>query len=101
MSVQTAAAAGSVAAGSVGGLSIAACLLLPLSLALRRRRTISNGLAGCASLVLFLSALGCGARSISTAEVAQQVSTLQVTGTATNLAGTVVTHSATVTLIVQ
>ena len=96
MSVQTASA--SLAGRSVSGLLIAACVLLPFSL---RRRARSYGIAACASFAFSLSALGCGARSISTEEVAQEVSTLQVTGTATNLAGTVVTHTATVTLIVQ
>ena len=101
MSVQTASALASGAGRSESSLLIAACVLLPLSLAFRRRCPLLKGLSNCALILFFASGLGCGARSISTADVAQQVSTLEVTGTATNLAGTVVTHTATVTLIVQ
>lgn len=101
MTVQTAAASASAAGQSGSGLWIAACVLLPLSLAFRRRYSLSKAIMSSLLVAFLLSALGCGARSISTAAVARQVSTLQVTGTATNLAGTVVTHSATVTLIVQ
>jgi hypothetical protein len=55
----------------------------------------------CGLVLALVSAVGCGSRSISTDASTQQIYTLQVTGTATNLAGAVVTHSATVTLIVQ
>jgi hypothetical protein len=101
MSVQTSATSASVAGRSGSGLSIAACLVLPFWIILHRRCTLSKGIVSCSLAIFLVGALGCGARTISTAEVAQQISTLRVTGTATNLAGAVVTHSATVTLIVQ
>jgi hypothetical protein len=73
-------------------------VMVPLVLIRGRRRQL-------VLLVLFgialLSAEGCGARSISTADVAQQVYSLEITGTSTNLAGVVVSHSTTVTLILQ
>ena len=101
MTVQTSSASAFGAGRSESSLLIAACVLLPLSFAFRRRSLLSKGISHCALIIFFVSILGCAARSISTEEVAQQVSSLQVTGTATNLAGAVVTHTATVTMIVQ
>jgi hypothetical protein len=101
LSVQTTSVSAAMTGPSGTGLFVYVCFLLPLSFAIRGRSSLSKALASCALVVFLVSAAGCGARSISTAEVAQQVSALQVTGTATNLAGAVVIHSATVTLIVQ
>jgi sugar lactone lactonase YvrE len=99
LSVQAAAAASGYSAGE--RMVMSALWLLPLGLVVRRRR----GLRGAAALMVcafFVAGVsGCGARSITTADLSQQVISLQVTGTATNLAGAVVTHSVTVTLIVQ
>jgi sugar lactone lactonase YvrE len=101
LSVQT--TSSSAAGTGVGGTGLLSSVfvLIPLSLALSRRRAVPKLISSYALLLFLVSGTGCGARSISTALAAQQVSTLQVTGTATNLAGAVVTHSATVTLIVQ
>jgi sugar lactone lactonase YvrE len=96
MSVQTAAAA----AQERGQWLVVALLPLPFWMG-RRRRSRWRLVAMCGLVLALVSAVGCGSRSISTDASTQQIYTLQVTGTATNLAGAVVTHSATVTLIVQ
>jgi len=44
---------------------------------------------------------GCGARTLSSGELASQSYTMTVTGTGTNLAGMVVSHSMAITLVVQ
>jgi hypothetical protein len=99
MSVQT--LAPSTQAGEFEGWPLAALLLLPWWIGRGRRRSGWGLVAACVLAVGVVSAVGCGSRSISSAETAQQSYTLKVTGTGTNLAGAVVTHSATVTLIVQ
>lgn len=64
----------------------------------RGRALVAWMLAG--GVLCFLA--GCGARTVtSTSGSAAVSSTLTVTGTATNLAGAVVTHSSTVTLVVE
>jgi hypothetical protein len=98
MSVQTAAT--STRVRGFGRWPLAALLLLPWWIG-RWRRPRWGLAAVCLLAVAVVSAVGCGSRSISTAAIAQQSYTLQVTGTGTNLAGAVVTHSAAVTLIVQ
>jgi hypothetical protein len=75
-------------------------LLLPFLLFTRRRKRSSFSTCIFASLLLF-GTVGCGARSITTAFVAKQIYNFQVTGTATNLAGTLITHSVPLTLVVQ
>ncbi|HLI77426.1 MAG TPA: hypothetical protein VKV02_10815 [Acidobacteriaceae bacterium] len=52
-------------------------------------------------MVLWLS--GCGARTVGEGDggVVAQTYTVQITGTATNLAGATVTHNATVMLTIQ
>jgi hypothetical protein len=52
-------------------------------------------------MALLVGAVGCGARSIATVPPVGQTYTLTVTGTSTNLAGAVVSHSINVTLVVQ
>ena len=99
MSVQT--LAPSTQARGFGGWPLAALLLLPWWIGRGRRRLGWGLVAACVLAVAMASAVGCGSRSISTDASAQQSYTLKVTGTGTNLAGAVVTHSATVTLIVQ
>jgi hypothetical protein len=98
MSVQTVAASARLGEHQGRLAWLAAMVMVPLVLIKSRRRQlllfVSLGLA-------LVSADGCGARSISTADVAQQVYSLAVTGTSTNLAGVVVSHSTTVTLILQ
>jgi sugar lactone lactonase YvrE len=98
MSVQTSAASGRLRGQQVRIVLLAASLLLPFMILGRRRRPLV--LVALVALAL-ASAEGCGARSIATSEASQQVVLLEVTGTATNLAGTVVTHSASVSLILQ
>jgi sugar lactone lactonase YvrE len=78
-----------------------ALLVCPLALMFRRRGSYRATFLATILTYAILSAMGCGARSISTAAVAHQVYTPQVTGTGTNLAGAIVTHSTTVTLMVE
>jgi len=52
-------------------------------------------------LVAMICVSGCGARSISTAVAGGKTYTLIVTGTSTNLAGALVSHSTQVTLVVE
>jgi len=98
MSVQTAASSSQV--GGSGRWLLAALMVLPWWIG-GRRRSRWGVAAVCVLAVAGMSAVGCGSRNISSAATAQQSYTLKVTGTATNLAGAVVAHSATVTLIVQ
>ena len=58
-------------------------------------------LAICGLMMGMLSMVGCGARSISTALEGGKTYTLTFTGTSTNLAGIVVSHSMQVTLVVE
>jgi hypothetical protein len=58
-------------------------------------------LAICGLMMGMLSMMGCGARSISTPLVGGKTYALTVTGTATNLAGMVVSHSMQVSLVVE
>ncbi len=97
MSVQTVAASARLGQHREQIILLAAISLLPVLTVRRRRRLLLVVLVLCAVQTLE----GCGARSISTANVAQQVLTMQVTGTSTNLAGVIVTHSTSVTLILQ
>jgi len=68
-------------------------------MARRRKRWI--GVPGLLCVVLWLS--GCGARTVGEGDggVVAQTYTVQITGTATNLAGATVTHNATVMLTIQ
>ncbi len=81
-----------------GGV-VFAFVLLPWMLMGRRRlrRAIALG----AVLVMMVSAVGCGARTISSAAMGGKSYTLTVTGTSTNLAGAVVSHATQVTLVVE
>jgi hypothetical protein len=101
MSVQTLAASSRVEPFDGGRSLLAALLLLPLSFVLRRRRLVFRAVFTCSMMFVLAGAVGCGARSISTAALVEQDFTLQVTGTATNLVGAVVSHSTTVRLVVQ
>lgn len=94
MSVQTAAA--QAVSHRSGSWLLAAFLVLPLCVRRRKR------LAAVVLLALVGTiATGCGARTVTTASLAHQVYSLQVTATATNLAGALVTHSTAVTLIMD
>jgi hypothetical protein len=53
------------------------------------------------AVLLIAGVGGCGARTVTTAVTAGQSYPLIVTGTSTNLAGVVVTHSANVKLVLQ
>jgi sugar lactone lactonase YvrE len=101
MSVQTSATGlTSISDRRIRGV-VFACLLCPLLLMGRRKRRLWRSAAMCGVLLWMLGAAGCGARSISTAAVGGQTYTLTVTGTSTNFAGTVVSHSMQVTLVVE
>jgi hypothetical protein len=101
MSVQTSATGlTSVSDRRIWGV-VFACLLCPLLLMDRRKRTLWRSAAMCGVLLWMMGVAGCGARSISTAAVGGQTYTLTVTGTSTNFAGTVVSHSMQVTLVVE
>lgn len=65
----------------------------------RRRRRLACSLA---SFLLLLGITGCGARTVGfPTSTTSQSFPIQVTATSTNLAGAVVTHATTITLIVQ
>jgi hypothetical protein len=76
-------------------------LLCPLWILAMRRRRSQRWLPLCGGMLFLLCATGCGARTISTALAGGQTYTLKVAGTSTNLAGTVVSHSTQVTLVVE
>jgi hypothetical protein len=99
MSVQT--AANSTKAGGSGRWFWAALLLLPWWIRDGRRRSRLGAAAGSVVMLALGCAVGCGSRNISTVASPEVSYALKVIGTGTNLAGAVVTHSATVTLIVQ
>jgi hypothetical protein len=100
MSVQTSATLLTRQGRGIGG-GLLAGLLGPLwMLGMRKRRT-QRWLAMCGWLVLMLGVTGCGARTVSTALLGGKTYTLTVTGTSTNLAGAVVSHSTQVTLVVE
>jgi sugar lactone lactonase YvrE len=80
---------------------VLAGVLFPMWIVGRRRRISGGWLATCALLMGMLGVVGCGARSISTSLTGGKTYTLTVTGTSTNLAGTVVSHSTQVTLVVE
>jgi hypothetical protein len=95
MSVQTSNVLPIAARVRRGGGVVVACLLLPWLLL--RRRGAWRPLA----MVMLLGVVGCGARNISPGAVGAQTYALTVTGTSTNLAGAVVSHSMQVTLVVE
>jgi hypothetical protein len=78
-----------------------ACFILPWLLMGRCKRGLRGSFAICSMMALLVGAVGCGARSIATVPLVGQTYTLTVTGTSTNLAGAVVSHSINVTLVVQ
>jgi Bacterial Ig-like domain (group 3)/MBG domain (YGX type)/NHL repeat len=100
MSVQTSATLVADQWSRVSG-AVLAGLMFPIWILGRRRRTAQRWLAICGLMMGMLSIVGCGARSISTALVGSKTYTLTVTGTSTNLAGMVVSHSTQVTLVVE
>jgi hypothetical protein len=81
--------------------AVLAFLLFPWLLMGGLRRRLPRSIAPCAVLALVVAAGGCGARTISSAAMGGQSYTLTVTGTSTNLAGAVVSHSTQVTLVVE
>ena len=81
-----------------GGV-VLALVLLPWMLMGRRR--LGRAIALCAVLAMMASVGGCGARTISSAAMGGKPYALTVTGTSTNLAGAVVSHSTQVTLVVE
>ncbi|MGD0648756.1 MAG: Ig-like domain repeat protein [Acidobacteriaceae bacterium] len=81
--------------------AVLAGLMFPIWILGRRRRTGQRWLALYGLMMGMLSMAGCGARSISTTLEGGQTYTLTVKGTSTNLAGSVVSHSTQVTLVVE
>ena len=100
MSVQTRATLLTQAGGRLGTFALAG-LLLPLCVLSLRRRSAQRWLAICGLLVGTFGITGCGARTVSTTLLGGKTYTLTVTGTSTNLAGAVVSHSTQVTLVVE
>ncbi len=99
ISVQTSAAL--LASTHGGWTGVWAFLVCPLALLGWRRRRGWRRLGMCAALVGIITLSGCGARTISTAAVGGKSYVVTVTGTSTNLAGAVVSHSMQVTLVVE
>ena len=100
MSVQTSATLLTQGWKRVAG-TVLAGLMFPVWILGRRRRIGQRWFAMCGLMLGMLSMAGCGARSISTALEGGKTYTLAVTGTSTNLAGMVVSHSTQVTLVVE
>jgi sugar lactone lactonase YvrE len=100
MSVQTSATLLTQTRERLGTVALAG-LLFPLWMLSLRRRRAQRWLANCALLVGTFGITGCGARTVSTTLLGGKTYTLTVTGTSTNLAGAVVSHSTQVTLVVE
>jgi len=81
------------------GVAVFTCLLVPWLLIRGRGRF--RPIAMCGLPMLLIGVTGCGARSVSTAALDEQTYMLTVTGTSTNFAGVVVSHSMQVTLVVE
>jgi sugar lactone lactonase YvrE len=100
MSVQTRATLLAHERRRTGGVMLAGLLCSLWSLG-RRRSRVRQWVAVCGLLLWMMAAVGCGARSVSTSLVGGQTYTLTMTGTSTNLAGLVVSHSIQMTLVVE
>ena len=81
--------------------AVLAGLAFPIWMLGRRRRKGPRVVALCGLLMGMLAIAGCGARSISTPLLGGKTYALTVTGTSTNLVGSVISHSAQVTLVVE
>ncbi len=101
MSVQTSSTLTTLTMVKQYGGMVMAAMLLPWMLAGRRRRGGLRGLAACGMMAMLMLVAGCGARTASTTALGAQTYALTVKGTATNLAGAVVSHSVAVTLVVE
>ncbi|MGA8938714.1 MAG: Ig-like domain repeat protein [Acidobacteriaceae bacterium] len=101
MSVQTSASVIASAHSRRSGGGVWACMACPLVMWGWRRRKAWKVAATCAALFGMVMLSGCGARSISTALLGGKSYPVTVTGTSTNLAGAVVSHSMQVTLVVE
>ncbi len=86
-------------------IRIGVLLIFGISLPYVRRRT--KGVRGIKTLALLVglagltAAVGCGDRAFTSSTRASQTLPLTITGTGTNLAGMVVTHRVTVTLVIE
>ena len=100
MTVQTSAA---LVARERRALSIVmfAGLLCPVCVFNIRRRSKQSWWPICALLAATLSLTACGARSVSTPLLGGKTYALTITGTSTNLAGSLISHSTQVTLVVE
>jgi hypothetical protein len=101
MNVQTSATLSSITMVRRYRTVVLVCLFFPWLLIGKYRRGLCRSIAMCSVLVLLTCAVGCGARSITVGALGGQSFTLTVTGTSTNLAGAVVSHSMNVMLVVE
>jgi sugar lactone lactonase YvrE len=101
MSVQTNATVARVLLGWRYPEVMFSCLLFPGLVMGRYKRQLRRSIAMCSVMTLLVITVGCGARTVTTAALIGQTYTLTVMGTSTNLAGTVVSHSINVTLVVE
>jgi hypothetical protein len=99
MSVQTSTTLLTRTRGQIRAIALAG-LLIPLWMVGIRRRRAQRWSVLC-GLFVAMGVAGCGARSASTPVQGGKTYTLTVTGTSTNLAGVVVSHSTQVTLVVE
>ena len=99
MSVQTDAMLLTRTQGRLRAIALAG-LLIPLWMVGIRKRRTRRWSALCGLLVV-MGVSGCGARSASTPLPGLKTYTVTVTGTSTSLAGSVVSHSTQVTLVVE
>jgi hypothetical protein len=76
-------------------------LLFPLWIFVSKRRKAMRWIPICSLVVMLECLAGCGARTVSTVLQGGKTYTLTVSGTSTNLAGAVVSHSTQVTLVVE
>ena len=80
-------------------IALAGLLILPIFGL--RKRSMRATLAAVCALAAMVTMVGCGARTVSESALAAKSYTITIKGTSTNLAGSVVVHSAVVTLGVQ
>ncbi len=83
--------------------SLLLCLGFPFLVLRKRREFLHRIFSGWLLLLgIFLSStIGCGARTVSTSTTHGQAATLTITATSTNIAGSVVVHTTTVSLTVE
>jgi sugar lactone lactonase YvrE len=86
--------------GAASGAAIWCAAMLPLCL-LCKRRLYRRSLVAMVFVICCAGMMGCGDRTLSSATQASQTYNLTVTGTSTNLTGSILVHSTPISLIVQ